>query len=71
MQNSPRDKYFFTLYGGNDFLQQKYEEWKESFPFDDQLLYISYQVEQGKDNEMKHLQGMLQLMQKKRMHAVL
>ena len=27
-------------------------------------------MEQGKDNEMKHLQGMLQLMQKKRMHAV-
>ena len=68
--DSPRDKYFFTLYGGDDFLQQKYEEWKESFPFDDQLLYLSYQVEQGKDNEMKHLQGMLQLMQKKRMHAV-
>ena len=46
--DSPRDKYFFTLYGGDDFLQQKYEEWKESFPFDDQLLYLSYQVEQGK-----------------------
>ena len=68
--DSPRDKYVFMLYGGDDFLQQKYEEWKESFPFDDQLLYLSYQVEQGKDNEMKHLQGMLQLMQKKRVRAV-
>ena len=68
--DSPRDKYFFTLYGGDDFLQQKYEEWKESFPFHDQLLNLSYQVEQGKDNEMKHLQGMLQLMQKKRMRVV-
>ena len=68
--DSHRDKYFFKLYGEDDFLQKKYEEWKESFPFDDQLLYLSYQVEQGKDNEMKHLQGMLQLMQKKRMHAV-
>ena len=27
-------------------------------------------MEQGKDYEMKHLQGMLQLMQKKRMRAV-
>ena len=31
---------------------------------------LVYQVEQGKDNEMKHLQGMLQLMQKKRVRAV-
>ena len=68
--DSPRDKNFFTLYGGDDFLQQKYEEWKESFPFDIQLLDLSYQVEQGKENEIKHLQGMLQLMQKKRMRAV-
>ena len=68
--DSPRDKYFFTLYGEDDFLQQKYEEWKESFPFNDQLLYLSYQVEQGKENEINHLQGMLQLMLKKRMRAL-
>ena len=40
LADSPRDKYFFTLYGGDDFLQQKDEEWKELFPFDDQLYIL-------------------------------